>query len=308
MACRRSSDADLELPLGGAASTCSAQEAGSVALTVGPGAAGSVGEPPGDSQVSVLLAQAERGYVITHPVPRAAEGGRRPSGVADRASGCFRFGGEGAAGHLQRRGECQREPLERQEGRRTLKVPRSAAGVTAEERMYAATLREKADLNGTFLRDRVVQATAAEFVGAIQEAYRFRPGIDDATANGWLSPAVSRELGGWLKRKREVLFPPSWTDRRILARAVRLAVQSSFSPRRNTAMWLPRSYQGCRRRRSPAPLWRHAPHDLRCTKVPTISLILPLRPLKPLGISAGRERGLVPTSELGHTCCDSVTQ
>ncbi|MGW1915283.1 hypothetical protein ACWCQS_32290 [Streptomyces sp. NPDC002076] len=26
-----------------------------------------------------------------------------------------------------------------------------------------------------------------------------------------------------------------------------------------------------------------------------MSLILPLRPLKPLGISAGRERGLVPT-------------
>jgi hypothetical protein len=68
--------------------------------------------------------------------------------------------------------------------------------VTAEERMYAAAPRTKADLNGTVLEDRVVQATAAEFVGAIQEAYRFRPGIDDATANGRLSPAVSRELDG----------------------------------------------------------------------------------------------------------------
>lgn len=69
-------------------------------------------------------------------------------------------------------------------------------------------------------------------------------------------------------------------------------------------MWLPRSYQDFLRRRFLAPLWRHTPHDLRCTRVPTISLILRLRLLKLLGISAGRERGLVPTSELGHTGCD----
>ncbi|MFI8989876.1 hypothetical protein ACIG63_33560 [Streptomyces antimycoticus] len=39
-------------------------------------------------------------------------------------------------------------------------------------------------------------ATTAEFVRAIQEAYCFRLGIDDATADERLSPAVSRELGG----------------------------------------------------------------------------------------------------------------
>ncbi|MFI2205808.1 hypothetical protein ACH47Z_34570 [Streptomyces sp. NPDC020192] len=79
--------------------------------------------------------------------------------------------------------------------------------MTAEERVYAAALRTKADLNGTVPEDRVVQATAAESVGAIQEAYRFRPGLDDATADGRLSPAVSRQLDGWLKREREVLLP-----------------------------------------------------------------------------------------------------
>jgi hypothetical protein len=73
-------------------------------------------------------------------------------------------------------------------------------------------------------------------------------------------------------------------------------------------MWLPRSYRDCLRRRFLAPLWRHTPHDLRCTRVPTISLILRLRLLKLLGISAGRERGLVPTSELGHIGCDEAFQ
>lgn len=45
----------------------------------------------------------------------------------------------------------------------------------------------------------------------------------------------------------------------------------------------------------------NTPRDLRCTKVPTISLILPLQPLMLLGISAGHERCLVPSSNLGHT-------
>lgn len=46
------------------------------------------------------------------------------------------------------------------------------------------------------------------------------------------------------------------------------------------------------------------PCDLRCTKVPTISLIPRLKVLELIGISAGPERGLVPTTDPGHTCCD----
>jgi hypothetical protein len=46
------------------------------------------------------------------------------------------------------------------------------------------------------------------------------------------------------------------------------------------------------------------PCDLRCTKVPTISLISCLRSLKPVGISAGCERGLVSTTDPGHTPYD----
>lgn len=42
------------------------------------------------------------------------------------------------------------------------------------------------------------------------------------------------------------------------------------------------------------------PCDLRCTYVPSISLISPPGGLKLLGISAGQERGLVPTKSLGH--------
>lgn len=43
------------------------------------------------------------------------------------------------------------------------------------------------------------------------------------------------------------------------------------------------------------------PPDLRCTKVPTISLIPHFKMLKLLGISAGHERPLVPTIDPGHT-------
>src|SRR5262249_39971988 len=43
------------------------------------------------------------------------------------------------------------------------------------------------------------------------------------------------------------------------------------------------------------------PHDLRRTGVPTTALTPRLRPLKPLGIGAGRRHGVVPTGEPGHT-------
>ncbi|WP_405622967.1 DUF6308 family protein [Streptomyces sp. NBC_00076] len=43
------------------------------------------------------------------------------------------------------------------------------------------------------------------------------------------------------------------------------------------------------------------PRDLRCTKVPTISLISYRQLLNLVGISAGHERCLVPTSDPGHT-------
>ncbi|MEU5483479.1 hypothetical protein [Streptomyces mirabilis] len=43
--------------------------------------------------------------------------------------------------------------------------------------------------------------------------YRFKPGINDSSADGRLSPAVPLELGEWLKRALEVSLPPSWTDR-----------------------------------------------------------------------------------------------
>ena len=42
------------------------------------------------------------------------------------------------------------------------------------------------------------------------------------------------------------------------------------------------------------------PCDLRCTKVPTISLISYRELLNLVGISAGHERCLMPTKNLGH--------
>lgn len=52
-----------------------------------------------------------------------------------------------------------------------------------------------------------------EIADTVWGPYRFKPGIDHATANGRTSPAVSLELGEWLKRAMEESFPPSWTDR-----------------------------------------------------------------------------------------------
>src|SRR6478752_189967 len=49
------------------------------------------------------------------------------------------------------------------------------------------------------------------------------------------------------------------------------------------------------------------PCDLRCTKVPTIALIPGLRLLKPVGISTGCERGLVSTTDPGHSVCVTRT-
>ncbi|WP_237524971.1 DUF6308 family protein [Streptomyces sp. SID5643] len=43
------------------------------------------------------------------------------------------------------------------------------------------------------------------------------------------------------------------------------------------------------------------PCDLRCTKVPTISLIPYLLVLRPIGISAGHEGCRVPTTDPGHS-------
>ncbi|MGW3917762.1 hypothetical protein ACWEBX_40880 [Streptomyces sp. NPDC005070] len=52
-----------------------------------------------------------------------------------------------------------------------------------------------------------------ENAATIWGPYRFCPGIDRATSDGRLSPAVPLELGDWLKRAVEPSFPPSWVDR-----------------------------------------------------------------------------------------------
>ena len=71
-------------------------------------------------------------------------------------------------------------------------------------------------------------------------------------------------------------------------------VRAGLTPPEPTGRWRATQFP-------PVLLPRPAAQTRRRSKVPTVSLILRLRLLKPLGISAVRDGGLVPTGESGHT-------